>query len=74
MDSKNHSRNESDRSRSDDEKAIGRTFEEVALSDGLPEDPDSHLSPEEKKAIVSICHQPILPSNTRIGEKTFVEA
>jgi hypothetical protein len=74
MDSKTHSRDESNRSRSDDEKAIGRTFKEVALSDGPPEDPDAHLSPEEKKAIVSIFNQPIVPSNTRIGEKAFVEA
>ena len=52
---------DSGRSPSDDEKAIGH----VAYKDHeLPPDPDAHLSPEEKAAIVGRCYHPsLIPSS-----------
>lgn len=49
MESKNHQKTESDKS--EDEKAIGGGFTDVQDLD-LPADPDAHLSPQERAAIV----------------------
>jgi hypothetical protein len=49
MELKSHLRSESDRS--DDEKVIGGGFTSVEAIN-LPSDPDAHLSPEERAAIV----------------------
>lgn len=50
MDNKSHNRTDSERS--DDEKQVGSPVVTEAPA-GLPEDPDAHLSAEEKAAIVS---------------------
>jgi hypothetical protein len=73
MDSKEHVRTHSS---SDEEKVVGSSGSEQVTLTNLPEDPDSDLSPEERKRIVGLFSVPGRDNMTNLlaGQKTRPQA